>query len=192
MKRIVATLVLAAFVSLFFSACCCDPVMVSAKRLGQTLPPPEKRVDVPKKKSEICPECADRMKPEVAKTPEPPTPPIAVAVPTHVLTDVNFDFDKYAIRKQDEAILRGNLNWFDANQGKKVRVEGHCDERGTIAYNLVLGQKRADAVRKFLIDLGIDSFLLDTVSYGKEKPVSAGHDEKAWAENRRVHFEPME
>jgi len=132
---------------------------------------------------------------------EPPPPaaePVKVAPPEQKvevpvaspMQDINFDFDKYAIRDTDAAILKGNMSWLNAsaNRGKKVRIEGHCDERGTVEYNLVLGQKRADSAKNFLVNLGADSRLLETVSYGKEKPVDPGHNEAAWAKNRRAHF----
>jgi len=67
-------------------------------------------------------------------------------------------------------------------------VEGHCDERGTIEYNLVLGQKRAEAVKDYLVKLGIEEKRIKTISYGKEMPVDPGHTEEAWAKNRRAHF----
>jgi peptidoglycan-associated lipoprotein len=106
----------------------------------------------------------------------------------YVLKDINFDFDKYNIRPRDAEILKENLNWFKANPGKRVRIEGHCDERGTSEYNLVLGQKRADATKNYLVNLGVDEKLLETVSYGKERPLDPGHNEEAWAKNRRAHF----
>ena len=70
----------------------------------------------------------------------------------------------------------------------KVRIEGHCDERGTEAYNMALGEHRAAAVRDYLTTLGVDASRLTTISYGKERPFATGHDEAAWAENRRDHF----
>jgi peptidoglycan-associated lipoprotein len=73
-----------------------------------------------------------------------------------------------------------------------VRIEGNCDERGTVEYNLVLGQKRADSTKGYLINLGVDGKLLGTISYGKEKPVDPGHNEAAWAKNRRAHFLPLQ
>ena len=69
-----------------------------------------------------------------------------------------------------------------------MRVEGHCDERGTVEYNLALGQKRADAAKAYLVNLGVDGKFIETVSYGKERPVDPGHNEAAWAKNRRAHF----
>lgn len=105
-----------------------------------------------------------------------------------VLKDINFDFDKYLITPEAVEILRQNYKWFRANPDGRLRVEGNCDERGTIEYNMVLGQKRADAAKKFLIDLGADEKRIETVSYGKEKPLDPGHTEEAWAKNRRGHF----
>jgi peptidoglycan-associated lipoprotein len=74
------------------------------------------------------------------------------------------------------------------NPDAKVIVEGHCDERGTNQFNMLLGEKRAGNVKTFLIGLGIDSQRIATVSFGEELPVDPGHDEEAWAKNRRVHF----
>jgi peptidoglycan-associated lipoprotein len=70
----------------------------------------------------------------------------------------------------------------------RLTIEGHCDERGTTEYNLALGQRRADAARNYLVDLGIDGSRLSTISYGEERPFETGHDESAWSQNRRAHF----
>jgi len=121
------------------------------------------------------------------------TPPeakkeVPVVAPAVALMDINFDFDKYAIRPGDAEKLKRNYDWMKANPNKKVRVEGHCDERGTVEYNLVLGQKRADSAKNYLVNLGVNASLLETVSYGKERPLDPGHNETAWAKNRRAHF----
>jgi len=108
-----------------------------------------------------------------------------------MLQDINFDFDKYAIRPADAELLKKNVDWFKANPGQKVRIEGNCDERGTVEYNLALGQKRADSAKNYLAGLGTDASLLDTVSYGKERPTCTEHNEDCWAKNRRDHFEPL-
>jgi peptidoglycan-associated lipoprotein len=133
----------------------------------------------------------------------PPTPPpaqvvapeakpeVPVAPPVVELRDIGFDFDKYNIKETETAVLKSNAGWFNANTGKKVRIEGHCDERGTVEYNLVLGQKRADSTKNFLANLGVDGKLIETVSYGKEKPLDPSHNEDAWAKNRRAHFVPI-
>jgi peptidoglycan-associated lipoprotein len=69
----------------------------------------------------------------------------------------------------------------------KVQVEGDCDERGTIEYNLALGERRANATKKYLVSLGVSADRISTISYGKERPLDPGHDEEAWAKNRRAH-----
>ncbi|MCX5807420.1 MAG: peptidoglycan-associated lipoprotein Pal [Proteobacteria bacterium] len=120
---------------------------------------------------------------------------IPVETPASVVAamkDVNFDFDKYNIRPGDAEILKQNADWFRANPGKKVRIEGYCDERGTTEYNLVLGQKRADSAKSYVGNLGVDTKLMETVSYGKEKPLDPGHNEAAWAKNRRAQFLPVQ
>ena len=75
------------------------------------------------------------------------------------------------------------------NPEKRVKIEGNCDERGSIEYNLALGQRRADATKDFLMTLGVSVGELKTISYGKEQPVDPGHNEEAWAKNRRAHLE---
>jgi len=107
------------------------------------------------------------------------------------LEDIHYDFDKYDIRPQDAEILKQNYTWLMQNPGTRVRIEGNCDERGTVEYNMVLGQKRADSAKSFLMTLGIGKGSIETISYGKERPVDPGHDEQAWAKNRRSHFVPL-
>jgi peptidoglycan-associated lipoprotein len=123
-----------------------------------------------------------------------PVMPVETPAPAAVsaMKDVNFDFDKYNIRPADAEILKQNADWFRANPGKKVRIEGYCDERGTTEYNLVLGQKRADSSKSYIGNLGVDTKLMETVSYGKEKPIDPGHNEAAWAKNRRAQFLPVQ
>jgi len=119
-------------------------------------------------------------------------PKAAPPKPVVILMDIYFAFDKYNIRPKDAVILRKNLDWFKANPGKRVRIEGHCDERGTVEYNLALGQKRADSAKAFLVSLGVNPDLLETVSYGKERPFDPRHNQEAWARNRRAHFVPLD
>ena len=106
-----------------------------------------------------------------------------------MLADVHFDFDRYDIRPPDAEVLKKDYAWFNENPKKRVEIEGNCDERGSIEYNLALGQRRADATKDFLMTLGVPAGDLKTVSYGKEKPVDPGHSEEAWAKNRRAHLE---
>ena len=117
--------------------------------------------------------------PATAKQGETAVAPSEQANAMTVLKDVHYDFDKYDIRPQDAEILKQNYTWLTQNPGTRVRIEGNCDERGTVEYNLVLGQKRADAAKNFLVTLGIGKGFLETISYGKERPVDPGHNEQA-------------
>jgi peptidoglycan-associated lipoprotein len=105
-----------------------------------------------------------------------------------MLKDIHFDFDKYDVRPEDAAILKENAALLAKAPNVRIQVEGHCDERGTIEYNLALGQRRANGARNFLISLGISENRISTISYGKERPLDPGHTEEAWAKNRRAHF----
>jgi peptidoglycan-associated lipoprotein len=105
-----------------------------------------------------------------------------------LLKDVHFDFDKYDIRPEDAEVLKQNGALLKKHLNLKIQIEGHCDERGTVEYNLALGERRANSVKKYLISLGISGDRISTISYGKERPLDPGHDEAAWAKNRRAHF----
>jgi peptidoglycan-associated lipoprotein len=98
---------------------------------------------------------------------------------------VNFDFDKYDLRADAQAILRGQAAWLNQNPSRTVTVEGHCDERGTREYNLGLGERRANAVKNYLVSLGVAASRIKTISYGKERPICVASDESCWAKNRR-------
>ncbi len=104
------------------------------------------------------------------------------------LKDINFDFDKYNIRPGDGQILSGHAAFLLKNKEVKIVIEGNCDERGTAKYNLALGERRAKAAKKYLVNAGVASKRIKTISYGKERPLDPGHDEDAWAKNRRDHF----
>ena len=104
------------------------------------------------------------------------------------LVDINFDFDKYTLQSEAREILKGHAAWLAKNTGYQVLVEGNCDERGTTEYNLALGERRAAEAMKYMVELGVDSKTIKTISYGKEKPLDPGHTEEAWAKNRRDHF----
>jgi peptidoglycan-associated lipoprotein len=105
-----------------------------------------------------------------------------------LLKDIHFDFDKYEIRPGDAEILKGNTALLMKHPKVKIQIEGHCDERGTIEYNLALGERRANSAKKYLISLGISADRISTISYGKEKPLDPGHNEEAWSKNRRDHL----
>jgi peptidoglycan-associated lipoprotein len=104
-----------------------------------------------------------------------------------LLKDIHFDFDKYDIRLGDAEILKENGTLLKKYPNVKVQIEGHCDERGTVEYNLALGERRANSTKKYLISLGVSPDRISTISYGKERPLDPGHNEEAWAKNRRAH-----
>jgi peptidoglycan-associated lipoprotein len=102
---------------------------------------------------------------------------------------VYFDFDSDVLGPEAQSLLQIKAQWLNDNPNVlAVMIEGHCDERGTEAYNLALGARRADAVKKFLTDMGLTQLTIQTQSYGEEHPVDAGHSEEAWAKNRRACF----
>ena len=112
-----------------------------------------------------------------------------VAVARDALTDiVFFEYDSDEITPTAEAKLQAKAAVLRANPGVRIRIEGHCDQRGSTEYNLALGQRRAEAVRAYLVSLGIDGARLSTLSYGKERPLVEGEDEEAFARNRRAEF----
>jgi peptidoglycan-associated lipoprotein len=104
-----------------------------------------------------------------------------------LLKDIHFDFDKYDIRPTDAGILKENAALLVKFPNVKIQIEGHCDERGTVEYNLALGERRANSAKRYLISLGIPEKRISTISYGKERPSDPGHNEEAWAKNRRAH-----
>jgi peptidoglycan-associated lipoprotein len=104
-----------------------------------------------------------------------------------LLKDIHFDFDKYDIRPGDAEILKENAALLTKYPKIKIQIEGHCDERGTVEYNLALGERRANSAKKYLISLGIAADRISAISYGKERPLDPGHNEETWAKNRRAH-----
>jgi len=105
-----------------------------------------------------------------------------------VLRDINFEFDQYALTDDAKATLDDLAQALKANPQFAVTIEGHADERGTVEYNLALGEQRAQAAKAYLVALGVDATRIDTISYGEQRPTDASHDELAWAVNRRAHF----
>jgi len=104
------------------------------------------------------------------------------------IPDINFDYDKYNLKPLAQSILKAAAPAYLKYPQYKLVVEGHCDERGTVEYNLALGEKRAAEAAKYLVDLGIAKERIKSISYGKEMPLDKGHDEAAWAKNRRARF----
>ncbi|MEW6312874.1 MAG: peptidoglycan-associated lipoprotein Pal [Pseudomonadota bacterium] len=122
-------------------------------------------------------------KPVVQEAPKAAPAPAAVPMPS--ARSVHFDFDKSTIRDEYKAVVENNARYLGANAGIKVTVEGNCDERGSREYNLALGQRRADSIKKALGVLGVAESRVDTISYGEEKPRCSDHNEACWSQNRR-------
>ena len=138
-------------------------------------------------------------KPKVQPEPKPPTTqeqPTTPETPKEEkrmvtqedLQPIYFDFDKYNLRSGDREILNLNAMVLKENPTVRIRIEGNCDERGTVEYNLALGERRASSARDYLINLGIDSNRISIISYGKERPKYPGQNEGAWSKNRRDDF----
>lgn len=111
------------------------------------------------------------------------------AVRTLLATMIHFDFDKSNIRPGDASILDQKIQILQANPNVRIRISGHCDERGSDEYNLALGNRRATSAKQYLVSHGIDAGRIETRSFGKERPLDPGHNEAAWALNRRGEFE---
>jgi peptidoglycan-associated lipoprotein len=111
------------------------------------------------------------------------------AVRTLLGTMIHFDYDKSSLRGGDAAVLDQKVSILQANSGARIRVSGHCDERGSDEYNLALGNRRATAAKQYLVSHGIDAGRIETTSYGKERPLDPGHNEQAWSTNRRDEFD---
>jgi peptidoglycan-associated lipoprotein len=101
---------------------------------------------------------------------------------------IYFDFDSARVDDNSRETLESHASYLSANPGVKVKLEGHCDERGTREYNLALGERRAKAAAKLMELLGVSKSRIDTTSYGEEKPLEEGHTEAAWSKNRRVEI----
>lgn len=162
-RRSLWGLVLLLPVALLVSGCPKKPEVVTAAPAA-VAPAPAERVPAPEPREEVIVEKAE------------------------ALQDVYFDFDKSVIRPDARRALDANIPWLVNNSGVRIVVEGHCDERGTNEYNLALGERRARAVRDYLVAGGIDRNRISTISYGEERPFCLGHDESAWQCNRRGHF----
>jgi peptidoglycan-associated lipoprotein len=160
-------------------------IMVAFGGCAKKVPPTTQAVEVTEKP------VAPPPREEVAKE-QPPAveeqPIVRESEPGATLADIYFDFDRSDIRPDARQVLESNAGWLKANPRARIKIEGHCDERGTTEYNLALGQRRAEATKRFLAALGIDASRLSTISYGEERPVCADHEEGCWSKNRRSHF----
>jgi peptidoglycan-associated lipoprotein len=172
-------------VTLVFSAGCATKKIQEETTL--TPPPPptlSPPVDIPPPVAAVDQDVAAET---VAEEPQVVVAPL----PTSVLQNVPFEYDQHLLSDSAREILAANTAILMAQDRLQVTLAGYCDERGSDQYNIALGERRAEAVRNYLLSLGISAGRLEVVSYGEEKPLDAGHDEDAWAKNRRVEFVPM-
>ncbi len=107
------------------------------------------------------------------------------------LSSINFDYDKANISGKAKQILGENAEWIKSHGTVNLQIEGHSDNRGSIEYNLALGERRAKSVKNYLVSLGIPAARLSVISYGEEKPLDSGENESSWAKNRRANFVPL-
>ncbi len=181
MSQLKTILVLLLAVGLMFGVTGCK-----SKPVDTSPPAPEPRAVEPDPEPEVI---------EIEPEPEPKVvieefiPPTIQALNAagHLRT-VYFDFDKYELSESTRATLRQNADWLRANPGNSIVIEGHCDERGSIEYNLALGERRANASREFLASLGAGDTEIRIVTFGEERPAMQGNGESAWAKNRRAEF----
>ena len=139
--------------------------------------------------------------PPSSSTGSPGTPPIATRTPPPTassmdpLRDPNsvlskrsvyFDYDSNSVKDEYKTLVSAHAKYMGDKRESKIRIEGNCDERGSREYNLALGQRRAEAVKRMMTVVGVQEGRIETVSYGEEKPVAQGHDEQSWAQNRRA------
>ena len=108
------------------------------------------------------------------------------------LSTIFFDYDKATVSGNAKKALQGNAEWLKKNANVKIQIEGHCDSRGSIEYNLALGERRANSVKAYLSSLGIAGSRMNTISYGKEKPLITSESEEAYSKNRRANFLPLQ
>ena len=112
----------------------------------------------------------------------------ALGIGDNVIVDVLFDFDRYTIKAESKLTLEKNAKILKEHDGAMITIEGHCDERGTDDYNIALGERRADSVKRYLTKLGISSGRMNIISYGEERPFCDDSNDDCWRQNRRAHF----
>jgi peptidoglycan-associated lipoprotein len=186
MKRFWIVLIL-----MFFVSAGCAEKVTTKPEVEQ--PQKEQKAEEMKaqKPSEAAPEAQKETGMEKAEVVKSEEEEAITAGKEGVFQDIHFDFDRYNIQDADRGILKSIASWMRKNASAKLTIEGHCDDRGTNEYNLALGDRRAKAVKDYLVSLGVPSSRLETISFGEEKPVCTQQTEECWAKNRRAHFVVM-
>jgi peptidoglycan-associated lipoprotein len=143
---------------------------------------PEQKEEAP------APAPMEEVKPAPAPAPAQEEVKERAAAAAEGLQPIYFDFDKSFVRDDAKSVMKANAEWLKANPKVKIKIEGNCDERGTIEYNQALGQRRAASAKKYLTDMGISASRISLISYGKEKAICKEHNEDCWQKNRRDDF----
>lgn len=179
MKRYLVLAVIVGFVAFGCAKKAVTPVQQPEEALKQ--PPQAREVEKPEKAPDKITEQ------QIAQVESKEIPPKVEEI-SGTFKDIHFDYDRYDIREDAKSILRSVSDYLIKNAALKMLVEGHCDARGTSEYNLGLGDRRARATKDYLLSLGVPSSRIETISYGKEKPLCEEHTEDCWTKNRRAHF----
>lgn len=116
--------------------------------------------------------------------------PRKAAAPAKGIQSIHFDYDRSAVKQEYVPVMKSNSEWLKQHSAKKIVVEGNCDERGSVEYNIALGWRRARSAKNYLVSLGVSPSRVSTKSYGKERPVCTEHNESCWWRNRRADFVP--
>lgn len=183
-RNLVSLLMILALVATV-GACKKAAPVVEPEPVEQAPPPPPPKEPV----KEVV---EDTFKPVKEKPAPEPSLTMQEIIDGGYLSTVYFDFDRSELSESARGQLKSNADWMKSAMGSKwnVVIEGHCDERGTIEYNLALGERRANAIRDYMQSLGVNRSRMRIVSYGEERPAVRGRGEMAWAKNRRGEFRP--
>ncbi|MBC6980302.1 peptidoglycan-associated lipoprotein Pal [Caulobacter sp. 17J80-11] len=171
MKNVVSRVALVALMAASMAACAKKP---EPKPIEQ---PQQPAVEAPQPQPQ----------PPVQQQPTGPIPGSEQDFVINAGDRVYFDFDQYSVRDEARGVLDAQAAWLARYPGVTVRIEGNADERGTREYNMALGARRANAVRDYLVSRGVSASRIETISYGKERPIDPGSNEDAWARNRNAH-----
>lgn len=170
---------------LMMSSCAKKQVQVEDTAGAPTAPPPETKDMGPTEDERAAAEAERRRQAMLA---EEAARKLEGEISMFESEKIYFDFDRSELKPEARAVLTKKADWLRSNPKYKVRIEGHCDERGSTEYNLALGERRANAAWKFLNALGVSGERMSVISYGEERPDDPGHNEQAWSKNRRDEF----
>lgn len=186
MKNLSRGICLIALLSLFIFITGCEKKRI--EQVGEVTPPQQKEIESGTP-SDMGGMEMPKSEGGVQSTPQGGQAAVSGDAASFENQDIHFDYDKFNVKPEDRKILAEKASYLNAHSGVKVRIEGHCDERGTSEYNLALGERRAKAAQDYLVFLGISRDRLSTISYGEEKPLNQDQTEEAWVQNRRAHFD---